>query len=155
MGKIYERAVNPKQYDSGSINWNEDEVNLVFREFYCYYLRKYEKLWKNARVLEVGSGTGWLSDLIIHDGAKSVEGIEPSSKNFALAIKRFPEIKFHNKSFEDFKTNNKYDLIISIMAFSHIGDLSRTFKKISKILTDGGRLLVIVPDYDYFKKPPF
>jgi len=41
------------------------------------------------------------------------------------------------------------------MSFGHIADLNAAFRKIQNLLKPGGELLIIVPDYDYFKKPRY
>lgn len=155
MGKIYEQATNPKQYDSEDINWNKETGDSSFRIFYYEYLSKYKAEWKNAEILEIGSGTGWLLDLMKKNGAKNVEGIEPSIKNINFSKNKFSKLKINFTDFENFETNKKYDLIIAVMVFNHLKHIDGVFKKIKQILKKSGNVQIIIPDYEYFKTPRF
>jgi 2-polyprenyl-3-methyl-5-hydroxy-6-metoxy-1,4-benzoquinol methylase len=89
--------------------------------------------------------------LIKEAGAIHVEGIEPSDKNIHLANKYYPQLEIHHCSIEEYNTQKKYDIIISVMALNHIADPTRVFRKIEKMLN--GDLIIVVPDYDYHIMP--
>lgn len=153
MGKIYSESTNPKQYDSLEVNWKED-IDSPFRKQYYNELRKYSNIWKNSDVLEIGCGSGWLMELIKNSGAKRVEGIEPAEKNFKIANNR-GNFVVHKIRFEDFESKNRFNLIISVMVFSHIKDLDKAFGKLRKLLNKNGKIMIIIPDYEYFLTPRF
>ncbi|VVB76199.1 Trans-aconitate 2-methyltransferase [uncultured archaeon] len=153
MGKIIERAVDPHQYDLEDLNWNGYNSSSFNEKLFYKILMKQIKSWKNKSVLEIGAGSGWLIDLALKGGAKIAEGIEPSKKNMLLAKEIYKDLLIHNDTIENFKTNAKYDLIISIMAFSHIKNVPQIFGKIKPMLNKNGKLIIIVPDYDYTKTP--
>lgn len=155
MGKIYAKAINPKQYDSLDTDWSSETFNSPYRRYYYEYLKKYKKTWKNADVLEIGCGTGWLLGMIKKEGATHVEGIEPSKKNVKIIKKYFKKIKIHPIKFEEFKSKQKFDLILGVMVFNHIKNLDKSFSKLSYLLKDKGELQIIVPDYRYGKIPKF
>ena len=155
MGKIYLRAINPEQYDLLDTNWGYKNSDSPFRRYLYHYLKKYKTSWKNANVLEIGCGSGWLLNLIQKEGAREVGGIEPSKNNFELIKKNFSGLRVHQIRLEDFKSKEKFDVIISVLVFNHIKDLSMVFKKINILLTKGGELHIIVPDYDYYRLSKF
>lgn len=150
--EAFERATDPKQYDFDDLNYDGHTINKPIRKFFFDYLSRYKQLWQNASILDIGTGSGWLLDALLKNGAKEVEGIEPSIKNISVSKELFPKIKIYNKSLEDFQPNKKYDIVIGVMSFSHIADLESTFKKIKKMLKTTGELQLIIPNYDYFRK---
>ena len=86
-------------------------VARLWRKYVIYSLKKY---FKDKKVLEVGSGIGSFSELIIKD-AKSLTMLEPD-KNFSLYLKKkFKDnnkvIEIINGTTENIKAN-KYDAII-------------------------------------------
>jgi len=154
MGYIYEKAINPKQYDLESLSWTKETYESPFRKFYFEYLKKYKNKWKNATILEIGCGTGWLLNFLEKE-ASFVEGIDPSHLNIEFAKKNFPKIKVSHISLEKFKSSRKYDLIISVMVLNHIKDIDLAFRKMSRFLKKDGEIQIIVPDYQYAKRPRF
>jgi 2-polyprenyl-3-methyl-5-hydroxy-6-metoxy-1,4-benzoquinol methylase len=147
---ILSRATNPTQYDLGDVFWaNETGLHSPSRRFFFNYLSKYRRSWKGKDILDVGCGAGWLLPLLKKAGAKTIEGVEPSKKNAKMASKT--GFIVYNKSFESFSVSKKYDVIVSVMAFGHISDLNAVFHKMNNLLQPNGKILLIVPDYIYFK----
>jgi len=151
MGEIIERATNCHQYDQEDLNWALYNSSSLNEKLFYTALMKQIKSWKNKSVLEIGAGSGWLLDLALKGKAKIAEGIEPSVKNTKLAKENYKELIMHNTTIEKFETKNKYDLIISILVFSHIREVAKVFEKINSMLADDGKLSIIVSDYDYAK----
>ncbi len=152
MVKLLEKATNPAQYDLEEVVWAKEIEDSPTRRFYYEYLGKYEDKWKDADILDIGCGTGWLMNLLLKNGARLVEGAEPSIRNARAANKLYPSLKVFNSAFESFSTERKYDLIISVMVFSHISDINSAFRKLTTLLKESGEAQIVVPDYDYFKK---
>ncbi len=149
MGKIYKRATNPKQYDLEDINWMNETAESPHRMFYYEYLQKYKNKWRNAKILDIGSGLGWLLEKAIQNGAIMAEGIEPSKNNCEISKKQYPYAKVNNTDFENFKTGNKYGVIMAIMVMNHIADVGKAFEKIYALLEDRGEFWMIIHDFDY------
>ena len=151
--KLLQRAINPLQYDFDDVFWDSQSgLKSPKRKFFYEYLSEYKKQWVDAEILDIGCGTGWLVDLFIRNGAYLAEGIEPSRHSVDVAKELFPDIKIHHGDFNSFQSEKQYDLITAVMVLNHIGDLSTAFKKINKLLKNGGELQIVVPDYQYFKK---
>lgn len=155
MGNIRELAINPQQYDNKDTGWELIGVGVESptRVHFWNYLKRYSSSWKEKDVIDIGSGTGWLVDLVIKDGAKSAVGIEPSRRNYELARSLYPHVNSLNVSLEDYIPDRKFDVGLAVMSFVHIGNLEEAFKKISGFLNFHGELIAIVPDYDYFHAP--
>jgi 2-polyprenyl-3-methyl-5-hydroxy-6-metoxy-1,4-benzoquinol methylase len=155
MGEIYQRATNPKQYDLNDINWMHETSDSPHRMFYYEYLQKYKDKWKNAKVLDIGSGLGWLLLKISQNGASIVEGIEPSKNNYLTSQKQHPSLTVHNTDLENFETKKQYNIITGIMVFNHIADINKAFEKIYALLEDKGEIWIIIHEFYYAQTPRF
>lgn len=153
--ELFKRAVSPVQYDLEDLDWEkEGSIESPRTIFYLKYLRKYISKWKEKKVLDVGSGNGWLLNEAVKAGAKEVLGLEPSKKNFSKARKHFPHINFVKVSLEDFSTEEEdFDSVIAVMSFCHIKDPKAQLDKIRMLLKIGGELIIVIPDFEYFKIP--
>lgn len=151
---LYQRAIDPHQYDLPDLHW-ESELGLgaPTRKFFYDCLLHFKHLWVGADVLDVGCGTGWLADLIKQSGAHWVEGFDPSANNIRLGHQHFPNIHLHLSDLAQFNSNRKYDLILVVMVFGHVADVTAAFKRLAAWLKPTGEIQIIVPDFVYFKKP--
>ncbi len=146
-------ATNPLQYDSNQVTFDLDSgLDSSKRKFFYEYLVRYKKKWEGADILDIGCGTGWLINEIKKHGARSAEGLEPSSRACKLAEKLYPQVRIYNRDFSSFRTKRHYSLIVSVMVFGHIQDLSTAFAKVRGLLRDGGELQLVVPGYQYFTR---
>jgi SAM-dependent methyltransferase len=153
MEDIYSQAINPKQYDTGKIQWEQETGESPMRKFFFGpYISQFKDFYKDKSVLDIGCGTGWLLPKLSDWGAKQVEGLEPSKVLREVCKKIAPDYKVHNKDFLSFNPKNKYDAITGIMVLIHIGDINKAFQKANSLLNKNGELHIIVPDYDYFRR---
>jgi SAM-dependent methyltransferase len=152
----FKAATNPLQYDSSEISWeSEADPEAPYRKFFWEYLRPYQLEWRRKTILEIGSGAGWFLRKVQDAHPKKVVGIEPGIKNAALIRTHLPSIELYNQSLEEFETNETFDVIVSVMVFSHIADLARAFKKVHTLLAQKGRVYLIIPDFEYNRTPRF
>lgn len=110
--------------------------------FYENLLLKYvPKNCQNA--LDIGCGTGEFTRRLARI-AQKVTAIDISEKMVQGAQKRsFAEnIVYQAADFEEFKTQERFDLIVSIAAFHHL-DLEKALEKIKSLLTKNGTLIVL------------
>ncbi len=155
MGNIRELATNPQQYDNKDTGWESigTSIESPTRTQFWNYLKRHSSSWRGKDAIDIGSGIGWLADLVLKEGARSVVGIEPSRRNCELARSMYPHVATLNVSLEDYIPDRKFDVGFAVMSFVHIGNLEEAFKKISGFLNSEGELIAIVPDYDYFHAP--
>src|SRR3990167_3473733 len=149
MSRLFNRATDPFQYDLKETGWENEGVGLESptRAHFWEYLKVYAKSWRGKKVLDVGSGIGWLINEVNKLGAIEAVGIEPSIKNVKLSKKYYPDTRTVNCRLEDFREKGKYDVIVGVMSFGHVADLDNAFEKVSDLLTPKGELVIIVPDY--------
>ncbi len=97
------------------------------------------------RVLDLGCGDGWLSDLLHQRGAQ-VRGVDGSERLLALARERNPSIDFMQWDLAQGLPAHLgcFDRIVSTMVLMDIPDLTRLFCDLRTALTAEGRLLFTI-----------
>ncbi len=135
----------------GNNDINEDVVN----EAAFGYSEIKEYLEKNSvkNVLEIGSGTGLLLNYLA-DNYKQInfEGIEPHSaghNRFIETLNQINRVKIYKDDIQNFNTKKKYDLVFSVNVLEHINDWSKYIDVTKDILDDGGRSIVLCPNYEF------
>lgn len=104
----------------------------------------------NLKILDLGCGRGWLTNLLSQFG--QVIGIEPVDKVVEYAKSIFPEIQFlkgtAKKIVNQYKEN--FDLIVSSEVIEHIPDLEKQqfVKEIYMLLKKDGFLIITTPRKD-------
>lgn len=96
------------------------------------------------RVLDLGCGYGNNCIKSVEKGASYVLGIDISKKMIDLANKtnNHENIKYECLKMEDISTiNEKFDVVISSLAFHYVEDFNKLTKDIYNVLNDGGILI--------------
>jgi len=97
---------------------------------------------KSFLFLDVGCGNGWVVRKISEEHhCKKAIGID-KSKNMIIEAnmkKKNNKERYINKNIEDFKFNNKFDVIFSMESLYYVDSIDRALKKIYKLLKPGGR----------------
>lgn len=101
-------------------------------------------LGPNARILEVGAGTG--SNIAMLQGFGRVDGIEPDPAARALASRR-AGIRITGGFLPDDVeiADGAYDLIVLLDVLEHIGEDVASLATLSRKLAPGGRMVITVP----------
>ncbi len=151
---IIDRAIDPNQYDLDDLEWEkESQADSSRIAFFREYLKEDIQQWKGKRVFEIGAGNGWLLQEAQNAGALEVCGIEPSATGVTLAKEAHPDISIEQKAFEEYVPEAHYfDVVVSVMVFSHIENLESAFAKVRALLSEKGEAILIVPDFEYFKQ---
>jgi len=148
--RLIKKATNPFQYDSVDLDWEKEGMSdSPTRQFFYDYLEKNISDLTNKNVIDIGSGTGYLTKLFQKFGAKEIYGIEPSHKNIQISQKFYPKMIVNEVSLEKAKFERKFDVAFVIMVFEHLKDLNSSFHKIETLLKQNGMLYIIVGDKNY------
>lgn len=112
--------------------------------------------------LEIGSGPGLLlARLQMRFPEGRFEGIEPVGSGFAKTeaplaiIAARANLKIHRCSYEDFHTDQKYDLIFSINVFEHVASWRYYLTRTHELLSPGGLSVILCPNYSFPWEPHF
>lgn len=103
---------------------------------------------ENARVLEVGCGTG---DLIASLKTRSRVGIDYSGRMIDVARKKYPDIDFFVMEAETLTFDEPFDYIILSNAIGYLEDIQRVFSELKKICHQHTK--VIVTYYNFLWQP--
>ena len=95
---------------------------------------------KDEHILDVGCGTGILTEKIAEAGA-IVTGIDASPEMIAKAKQAYNNIAFFVKDASNFSFDTKFDAAFSNAAFHWIKDQQNLLRCIYDCLNDGGRLV--------------
>lgn len=103
--------------------------------------------FQGKRVLDLGCGFGWHCHYAIEHGASHVLGIDLSERMLEEARKRndSPLIEYRRMAIEDYDyPPEKYDVVISSLAFHYLESFQDICEKVHRCLTRGGTFVFSV-----------
>jgi 2-polyprenyl-3-methyl-5-hydroxy-6-metoxy-1,4-benzoquinol methylase len=96
---------------------------------------------QGARILEVGCGTGWLSDKLSEFG--KVTACDLGSKIIDFAQETYPHVDFHSGDIHTLDLPvNTFDVIVTSEVLSHVADQPAFMTRLAQLLKPGGYLLL-------------
>ena len=108
-------------------------------------LKDKNKPLEKIKILDIGCGGGLLSEPMCRMGAQ-VTGIDASEKNINIAKlhakKDNLKIKYYCTSPENFKINDKFDVILNMEIVEHVQDVNFFLQSCSKLLKSHGIMFV-------------
>lgn len=136
-------------------NWagNYDETVYGSNNEYSEVFEKYDRILKNiigyisdkrnGTILEIGVGTGNLTELLYKSGFRVI-GVEPSKKMRKIAQKKLPQIDIMDGHFLEIPIDNKVDAIVTSYAFHHLRyrDKKKALKYLDSFLRDNGKIVI-------------
>lgn len=115
---------------------------FVYRRKLVFSLIK--NLSKNAKILEIGCGSGINLQMLSAKGFKDLTGIEPSDR-MKKNKKDYTNIKVVN-NFSQIR--RKFDLILMLDVLEHIKNDSAILNKLLNTLKKRGQMIITVPAFD-------
>lgn len=105
---------------------------------------------KDLSILEIGCGTGWLSEILSSYG--NVTGIDLADEVLERARQRLPHIDFIAGSIFDLKLESgQFDLVVTMDVLSHIADKPAFIERTSNLLKDDGCLMIATQNCPVFE----
>ena len=106
-----------------------------------FKITKKTNILDNLNILDIGCGGGLISEPMSRLGA-NVTGIDASEKNIKIAQihskKNNLNIKYLNKSPEQIKDYNKFDVILNLEVVEHVENVNLYIKSCNKLLKKNG-----------------
>ncbi len=106
-----------------------------------YNIKKEKNFLAGLNILDIGCGGGLISEPMARLGGK-ITGIDASEKNIKIAKvhseKNNLNIRYLNKSPEELKEFNKFDIILNLEIVEHVDNLNLYIKSCSGLLKNGG-----------------
>jgi SAM-dependent methyltransferase len=138
-------GISPSEYLGEELEFIELAVNYhrAIFSFFSPYIR--------GRVLELGSGTGSFTKLLLESEPDLVCALEPSKILFPVLQKRFETEKrllpFQGTldSYLGEGAISPYQTVVLVNVLEHIEDDTRVLRQIHEILESKGHLLLFVP----------
>ena len=109
----------------------------------------------HGSVIELGCGPGALAGAIAEKGLQ-VLGVDMNLQKIEKARARYPEVKFIQHDILDLDVNNQsFDTVVLAEVLEHVTEEigSRVLDKAWSLVTDGGRLVISVPNEDCVPHP--
>ena len=127
-------------------NFNPIRISYIKKSLMSSFsINNNTKPLQNLKILDIGCGGGLLSEPMCRLGAEVV-GIDASSKNINVAKlhakKNNLKIKYFNTSPENFKSPNKFDVILNMEIIEHVEDVNFFLMSCSKLLKKNGIMFV-------------
>lgn len=139
--EFYDNLYRTKESYSLNVSAQQSPHGVLYNNI-VVYLRNIP----NARILDVGCGTGQLAELIISSGYNYIKGIDISSVAIELSRKRCPkyEDRFQCVSIEDYDHSDDYNTAIICEVLEHIAEDIAVIDS----LKPGTQVVLTVPNYD-------
>ncbi|MBI1755384.1 class I SAM-dependent methyltransferase [Candidatus Azambacteria bacterium] len=149
------------------INWKNQEKTKINSFINDYIIQNVISNHKgdSISIFDIGFGIGFFFKMLFPalEGKYQkilIEGCEPSRVNYDYFLKKKPKelpagitINTHKKTFQDTKTDIKFDFVTAIYVFPHFlsEDLESVVKKIHSLLKDGGIFILVLAEDKYLE----
>ncbi len=123
--------------------WNttEYEKNFSFVYEYGEDLLKLLNPKPGERILDLGCGTGQLTNYIGNSGAEVV-GMDKSEGMISSAKAKYPALEFHQKDATNFRFEHRFNAIFSNATLHWVLDPLSCIRSMNENLKSGGRLVL-------------
>ena len=106
---------------------------------------------RNARVLDLGCATGWLTHQLSEFG--EVVGTDIADASIREARQRYPGIRFECEDFSHSSwAKAEFDLVVSLETLSHVADQRAFIDRIAEVLKPGGYLVLTTQNRIVFER---
>ncbi len=141
------------QHHHGSLPDDTKKLQLdSFKMIDSYLKQNFLELNKSTvKILDIGCATGYLLDIFKKNQYKNLLGIDPSPE-CSIAAKKLYNIKVLSLTLSEYKTKEKFDLIILASVMEHFSKLENNLSRASSLLKENGIMFISVPDGGNFGK---
>ena len=108
------------------------------------YLEKYNIDFNEKSVIDVGSSTGGFSEVALEKGARKIVCVDVGSNQLHSKIRENKKVEvFENTDIRDFKTKEKFDILVSDVSFI---SLIKIFNKLNELSDE--MILLFKPQFE-------
>ena len=108
------------------------------------YLEKYNIDFNKKSVIDVGSSTGGFSEVALEKGARKIVCVDVGSNQLHSKIRENKKVEvFENTDIRDFKTKEKFDILVSDVSFI---SLIKIFNKLNELSDE--MILLFKPQFE-------
>lgn len=103
----------------------------------------------SLRLLDVGIGDGRYVGKIVSDLGRaklscSVVGVDPLPASERVVAKLYPDFRVISKRFEDFQTDEKFDMVIATHSLYYVTQVNDCIKRMVGFTKDGGLTIFVL-----------
>lgn len=136
-------------FDSIAISYVKKDISLssrIARKQRLLQTINKINLGQSIDILEVGCGAGFSAEYL-RGHYQTYTGIDYSSNliDYARNTVSYPDVAFHAVDLHQFKSNEKFDVIVMIGVLHHIPDVTNALKVGLKLLKPGGYIVTNEP----------
>jgi 2-polyprenyl-3-methyl-5-hydroxy-6-metoxy-1,4-benzoquinol methylase len=147
----YKRLFIENEYWNKAEPNHEEEIRWeIIENFILHFLHLKNNLNCKLKILDLGCGRGWLTNLLSKYG--NVIGVEPIGSVVKYANKLFPDLNIIKGTAKELLDKNfgKFDLIVSSEVIEHIADKEKNdfVINIKKLLKKDGFVIITTPRKD-------
>lgn len=154
LEKFYKENIKyAYQHNYGSLPEHVKKLHHDSFKMIDSFLKRYDPKFNKStiRVLDIGCATGYLLGIFKKNQYKNLIGIDPSPE-CSITAKKLYKIKVLPLTLSEYKTKEKFDLIILASVIEHLSELENNLSKASSLLKEDGVMFISVPDGDNFGK---
>jgi len=129
----------------------DDEINNLTTSYINSVKPILKKLPKDAKILEIGCGNGFVLKAIYDLGYKNVFGIEPSSNAYNKSDQKIKKNIITNILKPDLFDKEIFDFIFFFQTFDHIPEPNKFLKECCRLLKKNGYILSFNHNIDSFQ----
>jgi 2-polyprenyl-3-methyl-5-hydroxy-6-metoxy-1,4-benzoquinol methylase len=131
----------------------ENETDVTFCNVFKPYFHSIVNQLSPESILEVGCGTGHLS-LSLAMGKRHIVALEPSCGMHEIAkeVLRGSDVTLHQKTIQDFSSDNLFDVIISHMCIQAVQNVDEVLKAASRFLNSSGHFIFSIPHPCFYNR---
>lgn len=100
---------------------------------------------QELRTLDVGSGIGGIAEYWPH---RNIVGVEISEVAVAQARQRFPDVRYECSAIEDWKSDEKFPLVVAVETIEHWSDVNQGLDAIRACMPENGVFVLTTPNRD-------
>lgn len=144
------------QYTGGSDVQKMTEDELVLNNNMANFIESHLNISKDAYILDVGCGYGWVIELLSDRGYKNIVGMdtdEPLMKKLQEQGYNVEVGSVYSQNREDL--NGKYDVVILKMVMEHLENPYSAVENVRKWMNTNGVLVIEVPDCSLYDETAF
>lgn len=122
---------------------DDNGIGKLYADDFIQYICKNEKNIADKKILEIGSGTGYLLYELKKLGAE-VLGVEPGEHGIEGSKKY--GVPVINSFFNPLEVTEKYDIVIFYAVLEHMQDAGGFLRDVKSVLSKNGKIVLAVPD---------
>lgn len=129
-------------FDQRAKNWDAISDKPGIKHLNAAYMAG---VTEGSRVLDLGCGTGIMTQAYFECGASEVVALDVSSEMISRAKDKFsqePRVTFYAQDVLDYQDDRLFDVVVIYNAYPHFQDKPALVKKVATLLKPNGRFLV-------------